>query len=396
MNEKLNSTPRHAANGVRRPWGTLWRAATVALVTVLVSATSVAAIAIWKVQSQITTVELTDGDGEVSLPAIDEMKGGFNVLIVGSDTRKGQQSGKGFGSVGSTLNDVNILVHISEDHQRATAVSIPRDMVVQIPQCPQPEGGMSGAMSAQPINVALWYGGLGCVVLTVEKLTGMDINYAGLITFDGVAKMADAIGGVEVCVDGPINDPHTRLKFPKAGEYTIQGYEALAFLRSRHGVGDGSDLGRISSQQHYLSSMVRKIQDEGVLLDPAKVYGIAQVAATSMTLSSSLSSVDTMVAIALVLKDIPRENITFVQYPGTTGVGGVYKSKVAPLTALADQLFSALKKDKPFQLDGDATGVGSTVTGEAPDPNSTAEPEGKVISGLKGQSASQVTCAVAN
>lgn len=396
MNENQPSTPRHAANGVRRPWGTLWRAATVALVTVLVSATSVAAIAIWKVQSQITTVELTDDDGEVSLPAIDEMKGGFNVLIVGSDTRKGQQSGKGFGSVGSTLNDVNILVHISEDHQRATAVSIPRDMVVQIPQCPQPEGGMSGAMSAQPINVALWYGGLGCVVLTVEKLTGMDINYAGLITFDGVAKMADAIGGVDVCVDGPINDPHTRLKFPKAGEYTIQGYQALAFLRSRHGVGDGSDLGRISSQQHYLSSMVRKIQDEGVLLDPAKVYGIAQVAATSMTLSSSLSSVDTMVAIALVLKDIPRENITFVQYPGTTGVGGVYKSKVAPLTALADQLFTALKKDKPFQLDGDATGVGSTVTGEAPDPDSTAEPEGKVISGLKGQSASQVTCAVAN
>lgn len=396
MSEKTPRTPRHAAASVRRPWGTLWRAATVALVTALVSGTSVAAIAVWKVQSQITTVELTDSEGAVTLPPIDEMKGGFNVLIVGSDTRKGQQTGKGFGSVGSTLNDVNILVHISEDHQRATAVSIPRDMVVQIPQCPQPDGGKSGAMSAQPINVALWYGGLGCVVLTVEKLTGMDINYAGLITFDGVAKMADAIGGVEVCVDGPINDPHTRLKFPKAGKYTIQGYQALAFLRSRHGVGDGSDLGRISSQQHYLSSMVRKIQDEGVLFDPAKVYGIAQVAATSMTLSSSLSSVDTMVAIALVLKDIPRENITFVQYPGTTGVGGVYKGKVAPLTTLADKLFAALKNDSPFQLDGDATGVGSTVTGEAPDPTSTAEPEGKVISGLKGQSASQVTCAVAN
>lgn len=396
MNEKTSSTPRHAASGPRRPWGTLWRAATVALVTVLVSGTSVGAIVVWKVQSQIETVDLTDGDGEVSLPAIDEMKGGFNVLIVGSDSRESQQKGHGFGDVGSTLNDVNILVHISEDHQRATAVSIPRDMVVPIPQCPQPGGGKSGAMSAQPINVALWYGGLGCVVLTVENLTGMDINYAGLITFDGVAKMADAIGGVEVCVDGPIDDSHTRLKFAKAGKYTIQGYEALAFLRSRHGVGDGSDLGRISSQQHYLSSMVRKIQDEGVLLDPAKVYGLAQVAATSMTLSSSLSSVDTMVAIALVLKDIPRENITFVQYPGTTGVGGVYKKKVAPLTALADTLFKALKNDTPFRLDGDATGVGSTVTGAAPDPESTAEPEGKVISGLKGQSAGQITCAVSN
>lgn len=396
VNETTTETPRHAERAVRRPWGTLWRAAVVALVTVLVSVTSVGAIVVWKIQSQVDTVVLTDDDGNVSLPGISELNGGFNVLIVGSDTREGQQSGHGFGSVGSTLNDVNILVHISEDHQRATAVSIPRDMVVQIPQCPQPDGGMSGAMSAQPINVALWYGGLGCVVLTVENLTGLDINYAGLITFDGVAKMADAIGGVEVCVDGPIDDSYTRLKFDKAGIYTIQGYTALAFLRSRHGVGDGSDLGRISSQQHYLSSMVRKIQDEGVLLDPAKVYGLAQVAATSMTLSQSLSSIDTMVAIALVLKDIPRDNITFVQYPGTTGVGGVYKGKVAPLTTLADQLFELLKNDEPFLLDGDATGVGSSISEDTPDGSATADPEGEVLAGLQGQTAGQVTCAVSN
>lgn len=240
--------PRHAESRARRPWGTLWRAATVSLVTALVSASSVAAIVIVKIQSQIQTVELTDGDGKLSLPAIGELKGGFNVLIVGSDTRAGQQQGHGYGTEKSTLNDVNILVHVSADHQRATAISIPRDMVVQIPSCPDPDGsGASGAMAAQPINVALMYGGLGCVVLTVEKLTGLEINYAGLITFDGVAKMSDAIGGVEVCVDGPILDPETGLRFDAAGKYTVQGYQALAFLRSRHGVGDGSDLGRISS-----------------------------------------------------------------------------------------------------------------------------------------------------
>lgn len=397
MKKNESTFPRHAEAAVRRPWGTLWRALTVALVTALVSASSVAAIVIVKIQSQIQTVELTDGEGKLSLPAIGELKGGFNVLIVGSDTRTGQQQGHGYGTEKSTLNDVNILVHISADHQRATAISIPRDMVVQIPSCPDPDGsGASGAMSAQPINVALYYGGLGCVVLTVEKLTGLDINYAGLITFDGVAKMSDAIGGVEVCVDGPILDPDTGLRFDAAGKYTIQGYQALAFLRSRHGVGDGSDLGRISSQQHYLSSMVRKVQDEGVLLDPSKVYGIAQVAATSMTLSSSMSSIDSLVSIALVLKDIPRENIVFVQYPGTTGVGGVYSGKVAPLTALADKLINLVKNDLPFQLDGDATGVGSTVTGDAPDPNATAAPTGDVLKGVKGQSAGQVTCAVAN
>jgi LCP family protein required for cell wall assembly len=391
---KTNDTnlPRHAESAVRRPWGTLWRFVAIALATVLISGTSVGAIAIWKIQSQLEAVDLTDADGEIALPAIGELKGGFNVLIVGSDTRDGQAQGKGYGTEKSTLNDVNIVVHISEDHQRATAISIPRDLVVPIPSCPDKDGsGMTGAMSAQPISVALFYGGLPCVALTVSALTGLEINYAGLITFDGVAKMSDAIGGVTVCVDGPIWDDQTGLNIPAAGEYTVQGYDALAFLRSRYGVGDGSDLGRISTQQHYLSSMVRKIQDEGVLLDPGKVYGLAQVAATSMTLSSSLASIDSMVAMALVLKDIPRENINFVQYPSTTGVGGVYAGKVAPLPALAKKLLDAVKADVPFQLDGDATGVGSTLTD-----GGEAVVEGEVIPGLKGQSAGQVTCAVAN
>jgi len=110
-------------------------------------------------------------------------------------------------------------------------------------------------------------------------------------------------------------------------------------------VGDGSDLGRISSQQVYLSSLVRKIQDKGVLLDPAKIYGLASVAANSMTLSNSLSSLDTMVAMAMVLKEIPREDIVFVQYPGAAGTGGVYAGKVAPLPELADALFTAILND---------------------------------------------------
>jgi len=187
---KTNDTnlPRHAESAVRRPWGTLWRFVAIALATVLISGTSVGAIAIWKIQSQLEAVDLTDADGEISLPAIGELKGGFNVLIVGSDTRAGQAQGHGYGTEKSTLNDVNIVVHISEDHQRATAISIPRDLVVPIPSCPDKDGsGMTGAMSAQPISVALFYGGLPCVALTVSALTGLEINYAGLITFDGVA-----------------------------------------------------------------------------------------------------------------------------------------------------------------------------------------------------------------
>ena len=272
-------------------------------------------------------------------------------------------------------------------------------MVIPIPSCPREDGsGMNAAMAAQPINVALYYGGLACAVLTAENLTGLTIDYAGLITFNGVASLATAIGGVDVCVNAPVDDPYTGLKFPEKGTYNISGWEALAFLRSRHGVGDGSDLGRISSQQVYLSSLVRKVQDEGVLLDPAKVYGLASVAANSMTLSNSLSNLDTMVAMALVLKDIPRENIMFVQYPSTTGLGGVYAGKVAPLPDLAGSLFTAILNDLPFRLDKDATGVGSEIdasdVGSEIDDNGDQTGSGEILSGIKGQSAAQNTCSV--
>ncbi len=391
--------PRHATASVRRPWGTFLRVVGLSLAVAVASSASIAGIIAWKLTSSFDSVFLA-GE-EIKLSGIGAIKGAFNVLIVGSDTRLNQPAKFGGEAAGATLNDVNIIVHVSEDHSRAVAVSVPRDMVIPIPSCPREDGsGMNAAMAAQPINVALYYGGLACAVLTAENLTGLTIDYAGLITFDGVASLATAIGGVDVCVNAPVNDPYTGLNFPEKGTYNISGWEALAFLRSRHGVGDGSDLGRISSQQVYLSSLVRKVQDEGVLLDPAKVYGLASVAANSMTLSNSLSNLDTMVAMALVLKDIPRENIMFVQYPSTTGLGGVYAGKVAPLPDLADALFTAIINDAPFRLDKDSTGVGSEI--EATDIESEIEDKaeqtesGEVLSGIKGQSAAQNTCSVSN
>ena len=396
MDDELKPVARHGALHPRHPWALILRVLSLALVTVLISGTSVAALVVWKLNATIDKVSLVVEDAaQLTLSSIGSYDGGFNILVVGSDTREGQ--GGGFGSESSELNDVNLLVHVSEDHQNAVVVSLPRDLVVPIPSCPKEDGsGWYSSMSAQPINVALSYGGLACAVLTVENLTGLDIPYAGLVTFKGVAQLATAIGGVEVCVDGAIDDPYTGLKFPEAGTYSVEGYEALAFLRSRHGVGDGSDLGRISSQQLYMSSLVRKVQDEGVLQDITKLYGIAQVAASSMTLSNSLAGLDVMVAMALVLKEIPRENIVFVQYPGTTGVGGVYSGKVAPIESLATKLFDKIRNDTPFTLAEDATGVGSSaVDGESTtDPEATDAPE--QLDGVLGQTADQYTCAVAN
>jgi len=404
---------RHGRLRRHSAWKTLLAVLGGAMAVVLVSGVSVAAIAVNQLNENIDVVELVDAEGEERvIPTLGEWEGGFNVLLVGVDNAEGQSDGGDRG--GAVLNDVNILVHVAEDQQSAVAVSIPRDMVIPIPSCPNPEGGSYFAMSAQPINVAMSYGGLNCVVLTVEALTGLDIPYAGVISFDGVARMSSAVGGVDVCIDGPINDPYTGLRIAEAGTYSLEGREALAFLRSRHGVGDGSDLGRISSQQVYLSSLIRKVQSEGVLTDVTKLYGLATVATTSMQLSSSLARVDTMVSMAQVLKDIPTQNITFVQYPGTTGGSGVYSGKVQPIESQAFALFEKIRNDESFLLEEGETGIGSTLDPNAPAPEpepkapaptgSAAptvppiEPEepAEVIAGVKGQTAADYTCAVSN
>ena len=376
-----------------------------ALAVVLVSAASVAGIAFSQIKSSIKTVTLV-GETDGPPPGLGEFDGGFNLLLVGSDTRKGQ--GAYAGKDGGVLNDVTMLLHVSQDQTNAVVVSIPRDMVVPIPACPRENGkGNYGAMSAQPINNTLAYGGLPCTVVTVKALTGLDIPFAALITFQGVIDMSTAVGGVPVCINGPLRDKYSGIDLPAAGTYTLSGFQALAFLRSRHGVGDGSDLGRISSQQVFLSSLVRTVKSNSTLTDFTKLYGLATAASKNMTLSKNLTNLNTMVSIALVLKKIPLNRISFVQYPGTTGVGGVYAGKVAPIVSSAKALFDKIKADEPFSLDS-GTGRGSVVDPNAPAATTTPAPSGSatpdasasgaptVLPGVLGQTAADYTCSKVN
>jgi len=373
------------------------------MAVVLVAGSAVGAIAVYQLKSQITT-EAIAADTKGPPPNIAAFDGGFNILLVGSDTRQGQ-GGIG-GKESSVLNDVTMIMHVAQNQQSATVVSIPRDMVVPLPKCDK-----GGPASGQPINVTLYYGGLNCTVLTVQALTGLTIQFAGLITFQGVIAMSEAVGGVEVCTDASIFDPYTGLNIVGAGKHTLTGEQALAFLRSRHGVGDGSDLGRIGSQQVFLSALVRKIKSDDTLTNFGKLYGIAQAATKNITLSQNFAQLDTLTSVALVLKNIPLDHIVFVQYPGRTGVGGIYAGKVAPIKSIADALFTVIKADQPLGLDAnalqDAHG-GSTTDPNAPQPSSSPSPSGSgsptiapsstpianavVVPGVKGQTAAQYTC----
>ena len=370
-----------------------------ALVVILVSGGAVAGIAAYQIYHNIKQVIINPSQTIAPPPGVGAYPGGFNILVVGDDTRAGQ-GGIGAGADdGGALNDVTMLLHVSGDHKFATAISFPRDMVVPHPTC-----SIGGSSAGLPINTALSYGGLSCVVTVVQALTGLPIQFAGLITFDGVIKMTDAVGGVAVCVSGNINDKEVGLHL-KSGVHTLSGLTALKFLRSRHGVGDGSDLGRISSQQVYLSSLVRTLESAGTLGDPSKVYKIAVAASTSMELSSSLASPDTMIAIAQALKGIPINSIQFVEYPGTTGEGGIYSGKVAPIPGLANQLMALVRADKPFKLGTQGNNRGSVAAKGAYGASATATPSASgsgssknvtVLNNLVGQSAAQYTCSKAN
>jgi LCP family protein required for cell wall assembly len=349
------SIARHGRLTRRHPFAALGKIIAGIAVVASVSAFSLAGMAVNDVVTStkpaVTLVDPVTHKKVTQKQAISAMQGSFNVLLAGSDSGDGNAA---YGKRSENLNDVTMLMHVSQDHQHVTVVSFPRDMLVPIPSCPNPDGGSYAAMSSQKINVSLSYGGLACTVLTVEKLTGLQIPYAALIQFDGVVDMSNAVGGVPVCLSGPIRDPYTGLDLP-AGTSTIQGAQALAFLRTRHGVGDGSDLGRISNQQVFLSSLVRTIKSSDTLGNPIKVYSLAKAAASNMQLSTSLSSVQTMASMAVALKGADLANIVFVQFPTDYVEGG---GAVAPDPAGSRALLAALQNDEPVQVTG-STGIGS-------------------------------------
>jgi len=254
-------------------------------------------------------------------------------------------------------------------------------------------------MSAQMLNSSYEYGGLACTALTVENLSGVDIQFAAAIRWTGVINMSDAIGGVKVCVAGDINDSNTGLHL-KAGEHTLKGTKALQFLRIRHGIGDGSDLGRISNQQQFMSSLVRKLQSGGVLGDPTKLFALAttalqQVSNGQLVLDENLANPTRMVQIAMAVKSVPYKDIVFVQYP--TGTDPADESRVLPITSAADTLFAALKANKALNLTGKASpvnGVDVTGTAEA-SPGPSASPSDDAVdlpSSITGSTAAEVTC----
>jgi LCP family protein required for cell wall assembly len=368
---KTPSVARHGRLKRRSAWKTTAKITASVAAVALVSGSAVAAYAAWDLaKTAQPTITLGNEDVLEGVPDVGAMEGGVNLLLIGSDSREGQ--GEAFGDPDeetAVLNDVTMLMHISEDHTNASVVSFPRDMLVDVPECADPEDPAGDPLYEQydvKINSVLSYGGMPCVVKTVEQLTGVTIPFAGIVQFMGVAGLSEAVGGVDVCIAEPIEDEYTGT-FLEPGTHNLSGVAALQFLRTRHGVGDGSDLARISNQQVFLSSLARTLQSSGTLGDPVKLYSIAKAALANMQLSDSLMDPTRMISIAKALKDTDLNKIAFVQYPTSSVEGG---GAVAP-TDSAELVNVALQSDLPVTFDPAALEAGFASAG---DPSAVAAP----------------------
>lgn len=393
--------------------GQLLKLLGIALAVVLVSGLGVGTFVVGGLLNTVSANAVELENQKELPPDISAYEGGFDMLLTGVDTCEPKYAylfGKrctGKDAQG-TLNDVNLLVHVSAEPRRVTVVSFPRDLMIPIPACTDANGRTYSNMSKQQLNVAYEHGGdkggLNCVAKTVSSLVGgEDIEFAAKVTFGGVIEITDAIGGVDVCLANPIKDRFTGLDMA-AGDHTIQGLQALQFLRTRHGVGDGSDLGRIGNQQQYMSSLVRKLISGQVLGNVGTMLKLADVGLNNLEASTSLANPMTIAQIALAVKDVPFQDIVFVQYP--TMYDPADPNRVIPDKRNAKILWDAITANKQLQITHENTkNDGVVVKGTVPDTPTTSPtdaPTGtatgaptdvtQLPSAIKGTSAAQITC----
>ncbi|MEU5343456.1 MULTISPECIES: LCP family protein [unclassified Streptomyces] len=324
----------------------LWTGGGMALVLVGVSAAAYAYIK--HLEGNVATTDVgSAGAGSFSK---DEA---FNILIIGTDKRTGAGN-EGYGDKGSVGHaDTNILLHVSKDRTNATAMSIPRDLKVDIPDCPtkQEDGTekiVPGTLN-QRFNTSLGQDGRdpGCTMRTVKAVTGIQPQHFMMADFNAVKTLTTAVDGVDVCVEKAVDDKESKLKLP-AGTSKVEGEQALAFVRTRHSFGNQGDLDRIKVQQQFLGSLMRKMSSSDTLTSPGKLLKLAEAATKALTVDTGIGKVSTLKDVALELKKVPPKNISFTTVPVVDNPAETVKATVVVDETRAPQVFQMIKSDTSF------------------------------------------------
>ena len=296
----------------------------------------------------------------------------LNILLIGSDARDSAENQK-LGGAKDTFDtparaDVQMLLHVSADRSNMSVVSMPRDTLTDIPKCTDPDTGKKYAAETDVItNDSLGRGGPGCTVATWEKLTDIHIDHFMMVDFAGVVSMADAIGGVPVCVDANIYS-HTSagkgsgLKLEK-GTTAVKGKQALQWLRTRYGFEDDTDIARTKAQHQYMNSMVRQLRENATLSNPTKLRSLAETATKALTVDDGLGTVAKLYDLSKELKKVPTARITMTtmpwEYSGSSG-------RVVPKPTDAAKLFRLVRED--IALDGKDKKKTATAVKASADP----------------------------
>ena len=267
-----------------------------------------------------------------------------NILLMGSDTRDGIGNSQYGNPGGGARSDTLILVHLSADRKRALAVSIPRDTYVAVPSCRDANGAASAPYSGL-INSAFATGGPVCSVLTVEQLSGIHIDHYVVIDFAGFKNLIDAVGGVPVCLPVAVNDPYSGLNL-SAGPHMISGDTALSFVRVRHGIGDGSDLGRIVRQQQFMFSLWSQVQSKSVLLNPLRLNQVLNAATKSMTVDPGIGGLAKLGELASQLHGLKSSGTSLLTVPYVSRPGD--PNHVIVDNGRAAAIWAAIKADTPY------------------------------------------------
>ena len=334
---KLKQTGRHHRSRDHRP--SARRIAAILAVFGLIAVLGIGGVAALRLSSNLDSSPLNLSDGSSSVG-----EGPLDILVMGSDTRTGSGNSEyGDEDDASGRTDVMMLVHVTENRDAVTVVSFPRDLLVDIPKCTDPETGEEFPAHRDMINSAVENGGPGCTVATVNELTGVDIDHFMLADFNAVKELSSTVGGVQVCVNRPVDDPKSGLKLP-AGISSVEGDQALAFLRSRAAFGDGGDESRIRSQQSFLASLTRKIQGDGTLNNLPQLYRIAEVMTQNLHVDEGLTSLPTLVGIGGTFAGIDLGRIAFVTVPNVPNPED--PNRLILDEKPAERLFDTLQEDR--------------------------------------------------
>jgi LCP family protein required for cell wall assembly len=328
-------------------------------------------VAYKKLEGNINDISINDalGKDRPDTVKVQGPKEPLNVLVMGSDNRDGTNIG------GDTpgLSDTAILLHLSADRKRAYGVSIPRDAMVERPDCKTKNGKKTIPGALTQFNAAYAVGGPACTIKTVEKISNVRIDHFVVINFAGFKEMVNAVNGVKVCVPEEVNDDVGHIHLP-AGTYKVNGNQALDYVRVRHGIGAPTgDIGRMKRQQAFIAAMIEKVVSKGTLANPVRLYRFLDAATQSLTTDTGFASLKELASLGSSLKNIGLDNIQFITIPNEPYTEDPNRLQLAPDSS---QVWRKIRFDKPLGKFGAEAVTPGRKPGETPTPSATPSEAG--------------------